>query len=95
MEHGWSVEGKKDRAARRVQERVVRAAIGRVGGRRSLRMAPAPARWTDWTDMVRGHRNIRGLPISFVGNAFERGRNGGVFAQAGRADATVESVVLQ
>ena len=47
-------------------------AIGGVGGRRFLGMTPVPGRRNTWTEMVRDHRNVRGLPISIVGNVFDK-----------------------
>ena len=73
LEHGWSVEGEKDRAARWAPGCVVRVAIGGVrgvGGRRFLGMTPAPVRWSALTDKVPDRRNVRGLPISIVDDAF-------------------------
>ena len=46
---------------------VGRVATGAAGGRRIPGLPPETAQWSARSDMVRAHRNVRGLPIEFVG----------------------------
>ena len=58
--------GDKSRAARWAPCCVVSVAIGGGRGRRILGRTPEPAQWSAMSDMVRGHRVVRGLPIELA-----------------------------
>ena len=57
--------GNKSRVACWAPGCVVRMAIGGVGGRRILGMAPAPVLWSVWADMTCDHRRVRGFRPTF------------------------------